>query len=262
MHYGRQSPSDSAVSLGMGSSRGPARVNLAVPNDGAERPLSRSRLRTGLPTFGGPLRDTRAMPSSSGRCWPARRKVMGHSEYDPGFKNRRAWNSGWKLGAKRALKAQQVWAIRFWLDREQRVRDRAIFDSRSTASCAAVTSSSQGRRFFVAEPRFAPELLSSSARPGGPRSSKSLSPPVASIQAWLEGRGGTLDDFAFPSRVDCTAHMSTRQYARLVDEWVTGTGLRREDYVTHSLPPNQGLDHPQADRQLAGRADLARTHED
>lgn len=30
-------------------------------------------------------------------------------------------------------------------------------------------------------------------------------------------------------------HMSTRQYARLVDEWVTGIGLRAEDYGTHSL---------------------------
>ena len=27
----------------------------------------------------------------------------------------------------------------------------------------------------------------------------------------------------------------TMQYARLVDEWVTGIGLRREDYGTHSL---------------------------
>ena len=53
---------------------------------------------------------------------------MGHSEYDPGFKERRAWNAGRKLGAKRALKPQQVWAIRFWLDREGRVRHRAMFD--------------------------------------------------------------------------------------------------------------------------------------
>jgi len=30
------------------------------------------------------------------------------------------------VGAKRALKPQQVWAIRFWLDREQRIRDRAL----------------------------------------------------------------------------------------------------------------------------------------
>jgi len=53
---------------------------------------------------------------------------MGHSEHDPAFKNRRPWNAGRKLGAKRALKPQQVWAIRFWLDGERRVRDRAMFD--------------------------------------------------------------------------------------------------------------------------------------
>ena len=56
-----------------------------------------------------------------------------------------------------------------------------------------------------------------------------------SILAWLEQRGGTLDDYAFPSRIDHTAHLSTRQYARLVDEWVIGIGLRQEDYGTHSL---------------------------
>ena len=53
--------------------------------------------------------------------------------------------------------------------------------------------------------------------------------------AWLEHRGGSLDDYAFPSRIDPTDHISTRQYARLVDEWVTGIGLRREDYGMHSL---------------------------
>jgi hypothetical protein len=56
-----------------------------------------------------------------------------------------------------------------------------------------------------------------------------------SILAWLEQRDGTRDDYLFPSRVDHTTHLSTRQYARLADEWVTGIGLRREDYGTHSL---------------------------
>ena len=36
--------------------------------------------------------------------------------------------AGRKLGAKWGLKAQQVWAIRLWLDRERRLRDRAMFD--------------------------------------------------------------------------------------------------------------------------------------
>ena len=57
----------------------------------------------------------------------------------------------------------------------------------------------------------------------------------ASLLAWLERRGGTLVDYVFSSRVDPADHLSTRQYARLVDEWVSGVGLRREEYGTHSL---------------------------
>ncbi|MCV3739365.1 hypothetical protein OCK02_24690 [Rhizobium sp. TRM96647] len=49
------------------------------------------------------------------------------------------------------------------------------------------------------------------------------------LLARLERRGGTVDDYAFPSRIDHADHLSTRQYARLVDECVTAIGLRRED---------------------------------
>jgi len=53
---------------------------------------------------------------------------MGHSEYDPATSDGRAWNAGRRLGAKRPLKPQQVWAIRFWLDAQRRLRDRALLD--------------------------------------------------------------------------------------------------------------------------------------
>jgi len=42
-------------------------------------------------------------------------------------------------------------------------------------------------------------------------------------------------DHVFPSRVNRSHHMSARQYARLVDEWVAAIGLRPEDDGTHSL---------------------------
>jgi len=48
-----------------------------------------------------------------------------------------------------------------------------------------------------------------------------------------------VEDFVFPSRVDQTRHLSTRQYARLVDEWVTAIGLRPEEYGPHSLRRTQ-----------------------
>ena len=63
---------------------------------------------------------------------------MGQSEFDPGAKERRPWNAGRKLGGKRALKAKQVWAIRFWLDHQRRLRDRAMFDL-AIDSCVAAT---------------------------------------------------------------------------------------------------------------------------
>jgi site-specific recombinase XerC len=56
-----------------------------------------------------------------------------------------------------------------------------------------------------------------------------------SLKAWLARRGGTIDDFVFPSCVDYLGHLSTRQYARLVDEWVTAVGLDKRDYGTDSM---------------------------
>lgn len=52
---------------------------------------------------------------------------MGRSEYDYSSP-RPAWNAGRKVGAKRPLKPRQIWAIRFHLDREHRLRYRALFD--------------------------------------------------------------------------------------------------------------------------------------
>ena len=56
-----------------------------------------------------------------------------------------------------------------------------------------------------------------------------------SLLAWLKCRGGTVEDYAFPRRIDHNRHLSTRQYARIVDEWVTAVGLMRSEYGTHSL---------------------------
>jgi integrase len=56
-----------------------------------------------------------------------------------------------------------------------------------------------------------------------------------SLLAWLERRKDSLNDFVFPSRVDYMGHISTWQYARLLDEWVTTVGLDKSEYGTHSM---------------------------
>ena len=53
---------------------------------------------------------------------------MGHSRYDDASRERAAWNAGKKVGTKRPFTQKQIWAIRFFLDRERRARDRALFD--------------------------------------------------------------------------------------------------------------------------------------
>jgi integrase len=160
---------------------------------------------------------------------------MGHSMYDPGAQRRRPWNAGRKLGAKRALRPREVWAIRFYLDREQRLRDRALFD-------LAIDSKLRG--CDVIKIKIGDLLIGNQIRlraivvqqkTGRPVQFELLEPARASILAWLERRSGSADNFVFPSRVDHADHIGTRQYARLVDDWVTAIGLRREEYGTHSL---------------------------
>ncbi len=160
---------------------------------------------------------------------------MGHSEYDPGVKGRRSWNAGRKLGAKRALRPQQVWAIRFWLDQDDRARDRAMFDLAIDSKLRGCDIVKIRTGDLVSGGRVRSRAIVVQRKTGRPVQFELLEPARASIQAWLERRGGTLGDFAFPSRTDRARHISTRQYARLVDEWVSGIGLRREDYGTHSL---------------------------
>jgi integrase len=151
------------------------------------------------------------------------------------MQGRAAWNAGKKVGTKRPLTQKQIWAIRFFLDREQRMRDRALFD-------LAIDSKLRGCDLvkikigdLVAGPDIRTRAIVTQQKTGRPVQFELTGDVRASLLAWLERRGGTLDDHAFPSRVDHTHHMSTRQYARLVDEWVTAVGLRREEYGTHSL---------------------------
>ena len=53
---------------------------------------------------------------------------MGHTSFEPAMSSRLAWNVGKKVGTKRPLTQKQIWAVRFFLERERRVRDRALFD--------------------------------------------------------------------------------------------------------------------------------------
>ena len=160
---------------------------------------------------------------------------MGTSEFDPIDGDRRAWNSGRKVGAKRALKPRQVWAIRFYLNQHRRARDRALFDLAIDSKLRGCDVVKVKIGDLVLGGQVRARAIVVQAKTGKPVQFELMQDARASLLAWLERRGGTLDDYVFPSRIDHADHLSTRQYARLVDEWVTAVGLRREEYGTHSL---------------------------
>jgi integrase len=160
---------------------------------------------------------------------------MGHSIYDPGQEHRPAWNTGRKLGAKRPLKPKRVWAIRFWLERERRLRDRALFDLAIDSKLRGCDLVKLRIGDLVSGGRVRTRGMVIQQKTSRPVQFELLEPARSSILDWLEQRGGALHDFAFPSRTDAARRISTRQYGRLVDEWVSAIGLRQEDYGTHSL---------------------------
>jgi integrase len=55
------------------------------------------------------------------------------------------------------------------------------------------------------------------------------------LSAWLALRGKRADDWLFPSRSRPGDYLTTRQYARLVAEWVAMIELEPRAYGTHSL---------------------------
>ena len=160
---------------------------------------------------------------------------MGMSEFDPSASERRPWNAGRNVGAKRALKPRQVWAIRFFLDQHRRMRDRALFDLAINSKLRGCDVVKIKIGDIVLGGQVRARAIVIQAKTGRPVQFELMADARASLLAWLERRGGSLDEYVFPSRTDHARPLSTRQYARLVDEWVSGVGLRPEEYGTHSL---------------------------
>ena len=56
-----------------------------------------------------------------------------------------------------------------------------------------------------------------------------------SISSWIDFAGLSFSDYLFKSRFKSSLHISTRQYARIVESWVAQIGLDPAAYGTHSM---------------------------
>ena len=156
--------------------------------------------------------------------------------YQPTTKSRNgAWNKGKIVGRKAPLKLREIWAIRFRLQENDRLRELALFN-------LAIDSKLRGCDLV--------RLRVSDVSQGGQISRRATivqrktQQPVQfeiteqtreSVLAWMNVAQIGFGGYLFSGRQRKSPHLSTRQYARFVHTWVAEIGLDPSGYGTHSL---------------------------
>ena len=153
----------------------------------------------------------------------------------PAAVRREPWNKGKLVGQKAPLKLKDIWAIRVRLQLYDRTRELALFnlgiDSKLRACdlvALRVRDVSHGGRVSVR----AIIMQQKTQRPVQFEITETTRDAVA---AWINRAALRSEDFLFPSRVHASPHLSTRQYARILDTWIREIGLDPAGYGTHSM---------------------------
>lgn len=151
------------------------------------------------------------------------------------YEHREPWNKGKLVGQKAPLKLKDIWAIRIHLQNRHHVRELAMFN-------LAIDSKLRGCDLVglrVRDVMHGTQLLSRAMviqrQTERPVQFELTEPTRTAVAAWIAKANLKSEDFLFPSRLHKSPHVSTRQYARIVDQWVTAAGLDRSAYGTHSM---------------------------
>jgi integrase len=147
---------------------------------------------------------------------------------------RGAWNKGKLVGQKAPFKLQEIWAIRIRLQMQGRLRDLALFDLGIDSKLRACDLVKLRVRDVCHGDRLAARQWCFSKKTQRPV--LGITPPTReALEAWIKSAGLKSDGFLFPSRVRASPHLGTRQYARIVHDWVEEIGLDPTAYGTHSM---------------------------
>jgi integrase len=145
------------------------------------------------------------------------------------------WNKGKLLGQKSPLSLQEIWSIRTKLQNGNNPRGLALFNLALDSKLRAcdllklrVSDVSNGAtintRAMVLQQKTGRSVQFEITQKTG-----------KSIEDWIRHTGLQGSDYLFPSRINGSAHLSTRQYSRIVTSWVSGIGLDSASYGTHSM---------------------------
>lgn len=139
------------------------------------------------------------------------------------------------IGQKPPLKPKEVWSIRVRLQIKGKKRDLALFNlaiDSKLRSCDLVA-------LRVADVAVAGNLKERAVivqkKTGRPVQFELTEQTREAVHGWITEKGLLDSQYLFPSRLHGSQHLSTRQYARIVDAWVGSIGLSPRKYGTHTL---------------------------
>ena len=145
------------------------------------------------------------------------------------------WNKAKLPGAKPPLRQSHVWSIRTNLQLERRTRDLALFN-------LAIDSKLRGcdvvaiRVEDVAPNGYTLDRATVRQRKTGrPVRFEITEQTRQAIDDYIKLKGRRPGQFLFTGRRGDTHGLTTRQYARLVGEWIGSIGLDPLKFGTHSL---------------------------
>ncbi|MHC4804531.1 MAG: tyrosine-type recombinase/integrase [Planctomycetota bacterium] len=138
-------------------------------------------------------------------------------------------------GQKAPLQPKDVWAVRVRLQLAERVRDIALFN-------LAIDSKLRGcdlvglKVVDVAQMGEARSRASVIQKKTGVPVRFEITPTTReTLNMWIQKASLSDRDWLFPSRIRACPHLTTRQYQRLVKDWVATIGLDPRRYGSHSL---------------------------
>ena len=145
------------------------------------------------------------------------------------------WNKGKLTGAKPPLRQKHVWAIRTKLQIEQRTRDLALFNlaiDSKLRGCDVVALKVED----VAPNGYCADRTTVRQRKTRlPVRLELTEQTRQAVNDYIKTANKKPGEFLFTACRKQELRMTTRQYARLLSEWIASIGLDPHQFGTHSL---------------------------
>ncbi|MEN8738768.1 MAG: tyrosine-type recombinase/integrase [Phaeobacter gallaeciensis] len=154
----------------------------------------------------------------------------------------KAWNKGRIIGQKRPLLPKQVWAIRARLELAGYLRDLALLNVAIDSKLRGCDLVKLPVTDLVKDDRVRERVTVIQSKTKRPVQFELTENTRESVFSWVKNPEMFRGRYMFPSRFHDRPHISTRQYGRLVRNWVTSIGLEPSGYGTQSLRRTKAAD--------------------